>query len=186
MELTSLLLTAILMQAPAAAPPAAAQAAAGFKVDYIGGQPMPAKLTAGTLTLDNGGLKFQGGGAAISVPLAEVTKLRYGRVALKGVDKAQLVPELRNKAVRKRNVLDVQFTHKDTTSHLLLRLPPKEAQQILAQIEAKTGKKAELPKEKKSAKPEGKAGSGGESKPATPDGAGKTAKPVQTQPQSSS
>jgi hypothetical protein len=148
-------------------------------VDYIGGQPMPAKLTAGTLSFSNGDLKFQGGGAAISVPASEVTKLRYGRAALKGVDKAQLVPELRGKAVRKRNVLDVQFTRQETTNHLLLRLPSKGADQILAQIEAKTGKKAEQARAKKPAKPADKAGPGAAK---SPDAAGKTAKPEPPKP----
>jgi hypothetical protein len=115
-------------------------------VTYLGGQPMPTKQTIGALTLEGTNLTFKGGGAAISVPFQQVTKLRYGRIAFNGVDKSLIVPEMRDKPGRRRTVVDVQFTHKNTTSHLLIRLPPKNADKLLAQIETKTGKKAERAK----------------------------------------
>jgi hypothetical protein len=184
MELTCLLLAAFLIQAPTTAAKPEAKGPAEFKVDYIGGQPMPAKLTPGTLTFENGAVTFKGGGAQIGVPFGEVTKLRYGRIALKGVDKAQLVPEARGGALRKRTLLDVQFTHKDTTSHLLLRLPAKEAQQILTQVETKTAKKADRSKPDGAGKGGAKAKGGAQEKPASSGQPNQTKKPAQTQPKS--
>ncbi|HEX9639491.1 MAG TPA: hypothetical protein VGB99_18310 [Acidobacteriota bacterium] len=174
MEITSLLLFALLLQTPGAAEAPPAAAAGGVAVEYIGGQPMPAKLTSGTLSLDEQALTFKGGGAAIAVPFGDVTKLRYGRAALQGIDKSKLVPEVRQQHGNRRTMLDVQFTLKNSTSHLLLRLPNKQAKELLGRIETKTGKKAE----------KAKAGAGKEKKSGEAQAAGKAEKkPAQTQPE---
>jgi len=121
-------------------------AAAGAKVEYIGGTPaeLRAKSDGRLVLTDPEALLFSSRGSTLRIPYAKIEILEYGqRVNRRYVEAVVISPLLLLAKTRKHYLVIGYQDEEGARQSMVLRLDKDDVRSVLAGLEARTGRRVE-------------------------------------------